>query len=78
MDGAINAKGNVIGTYLHGIFYNDDFRHVLLNNVRRYWGLPESESNMTTARDKEYDKLADVVRQNLDMARIYEIMEKGI
>jgi adenosylcobyric acid synthase len=77
-DGMINSKGTVIGTYLHGLFYNDDFRHVFFNNLRRHWGLEESSQGNTFAKDSEYDKLAEVVRQNLDMVKVYEIIEKGI
>ena len=34
-DGAINEKGNIFGTYLHGIFDNDDFRQKLLAYLRK-------------------------------------------
>jgi adenosylcobyric acid synthase len=77
-DGALNESGTVLGTYMHGLFNNDDFRQVFLNNLRRRWGLDENKSGARTDRDKEYDKLADVVRQNLDMSGIYRIMEAGV
>jgi len=77
-DGAINAGGKVIGTYIHGILNNDNFRHALLNNIRRYWGLAENRSGITSDKEREYDKLADVVRQNMDITSVYEIMDKGI
>ena len=76
-DGMISSKGTVFGTYIHGLFYNDDFRHVFLNNLRHYWGLEESKNSGITDKDREYDKLADIARQNLDIARIYKIMEEG-
>jgi adenosylcobyric acid synthase len=77
-EGMINSKGTVLGSYLHGLFFSDDFRHALLNNLRRYWGLGENQISSKSDKDREYDKLAEVVRQNLDMARIREIMERGI
>jgi len=77
-DGAINAKGTILGTYIHGLFYNDDFRHVLLGNVRRYWGITGEKNYRVSNRDAEYDKLADVVRKNLDISKIYGIMEEGV
>jgi adenosylcobyric acid synthase len=77
-DGAINAKGTVFGTYIHGLFYNDEFRGTFLNNLRRHWGLAESNDVTATAKEKEYDKLADIVRRNLDITKVHEIMEKGI
>ena len=33
-DGAISADGRVMGTYLHGIFADDAFRHAFLNRLR--------------------------------------------
>ncbi len=77
-DGAANPEGTVIGTYLHGLFYNEGFVRIFLNNLRRYWGLDETGGGAAPSKDKEYDKLADLVRGSLDMPRIYEIMEKGI
>jgi adenosylcobyric acid synthase len=77
-DGMIDSKGMVIGTYLHGLFYNDDFRHAFLNNLRRHWGLEENRDSGVSDNDREYNKLADVVRQNLDMKNVYEIIELGM
>lgn len=77
-DGAINPKGTVVGTYFHGIFVNDEFRHIFLNNVRRYWGLEESGNSNIFGKDREYDKLAEVIRQNLDIKQVYRIMEGGV
>jgi len=77
-DGAVNAKGNIIGTYIHGLFYNDNFRMAFLNNLRRYWGLAESQNNTAPERDKEYDKLAGIVQGSLDIAKIKEILERGV
>ncbi len=77
-DGTLNASGTVFGTYIHGIFHNTSFRRGLLNTLRRRRGLPERGSGAGMAQDKEYDKLADLVRKSLDMKRIYAIVEQGI
>jgi adenosylcobyric acid synthase len=74
-DGALNTRGTIIGTYLHGLFHNDIFRRVFLNNLRRYWDLPESTDSVATEKDGEYDKLAALVRRSLDIPKIYRIME---
>jgi adenosylcobyric acid synthase len=68
----------VLGTYLHGLFHNDDFRQVFLNNLRKHWGLPETRSDATSSKDRQYDKLADLIRRSLDMPQIYRIMEACI
>jgi adenosylcobyric acid synthase len=77
-DGILNEKGMVLGTYLHGLFHNDDFRQAFLNTLRKHWGLPESQSDITSAKDRQYDKLAELVRRSLDIPQIYRIMENGV
>jgi adenosylcobyric acid synthase len=77
-DGGHNEKGTILGSYMHGLFHNDDFRHVFLNNLRKHWGLSESASSTASAKDQQYDKLADLIRRNLDIPRIYRIMENDI
>lgn len=72
-DGAVNSKGNVMGTYIHGIFDGVEFRQHIVNILRRKKGLEEKTSKVyENIRDKELDKLADIVRNNLDMKKIYE------
>jgi adenosylcobyric acid synthase len=77
-DGSIDAKGKIMGTYLHGLFYNDDFRQGFLNNLRRMSGLPDNRVGAGTSRDGEYDKLAELVRRNMDIDKVYKLMEDGI
>ena len=78
LDGAINDRGNAFGTYLHGIFDNSDFTAALLNNIRKYYNLPERHDMTGINRNAEYNKLAQNVRQSLDMTKIYEILDKGL
>jgi adenosylcobyric acid synthase len=73
-DGVLNPRGTILGTYMHGLFHNDDFRQTFLNNLRRYWGLPENTNNASSAKEEQYDKLADLVRRSLDIPEIYRIM----
>ena len=77
-DGSLNTQGTIMGTYMHGLFHNDTFRRTFLNNLRRFWDLDEIKAVSSTDRDREYDKLADLVRQSLDINGIYRIMEAGI
>jgi adenosylcobyric acid synthase len=76
-DGTMNASGTVFGTYMHGIFNNSGFRQGLLNWLRRRRGLPETWG-AGVDKEKEYDRLADLVRQSLDMKHLYKIMESGV
>ena len=77
-DGAINELGTVFGTYIHGIFNNNVFRHSFINAVRRYRRLPEISDATVFNKEKEYDKLAELVRRSIDIKRIYRIIEEGI
>jgi adenosylcobyric acid synthase len=77
-DGAVNEAGTVFGTYLHGLFHNDGFRRAFLNNLRRSRGLAEAASGAAPSRDREYDKLADLVRSHLDMKAVYRILEEPV
>lgn len=74
-DGAVNEKENVLGTYIHGIFDGIYFRQYVLNNIRKQKGLEEKESPAyESLREKELDRLADIVRKAMDMDKMYEIM----
>lgn len=79
LDGAVREDGRVFGTYIHGVFDNDMFRRHILNQIReeKGWG-PLVASDAVTVREqreKDFNKLADVVRVSLDMEKIYSIME---
>lgn len=75
-DGAISDDGNVIGTYVHGIFDNDEFRLELINCLRRKKGLSPIQLKDLSKVDKErqYDKLADLFKKHINMDLIYEMI----
>lgn len=74
-DGGINDKGNIIGTYIHGIFDGVLFREYLVNLLRKKKGIAFKTSKIyENEREIELDKLADLVRNNLNMGMIYEMM----
>ncbi|MEW4353845.1 cobyric acid synthase [Streptococcus pneumoniae] len=78
-DGAIGHNGQVQGTYLHGVFDNLDWTRQYLNSIREAKGLSPIQDKVVTLqefKDKEYDKLADILRQSLDMDAIYRIVNK--
>ncbi|MDE6627099.1 MAG: cobyric acid synthase [Lachnospiraceae bacterium] len=69
--------GNVMGSYLHGIFDADEFRKAFVRLLRKRKGLFEKQGEQMTFqqyKQTQYDKLADMLRRNVDMKRIYEIM----
>jgi adenosylcobyric acid synthase len=71
-DGARSADGFVFGTYVHGLFDHDAFRHAFLDAARRSCGLtPAPEKVFVTAeREKRIDRLADHVRGAIDLPLI--------
>jgi adenosylcobyric acid synthase len=71
-DGAVSSDGFVFGSYIHGLFHNASFTHHLLNRLRHLRGLPVI-STPTTNRQETYDKLAGIIRQNLDVPQVYKI-----
>lgn len=79
-DGVTNAEGNVLGSYLHGIFDNGVLWRAMVNRVRAQKGLDASEGEAMTMdefREREFDRLAALVRQNLDMDAVYRILRGG-
>ncbi|CAM2967682.1 cobyric acid synthase [Hathewaya histolytica] len=77
-DGAINSKGNIMGTYIHGIFDGVSFRENLVNILRVNKGIEPKKSEIyENIRERELDKLADLVRSSLDMDKVYEIIEQS-
>lgn len=78
LDGAVNEEGNVFGTYLHGVFDSLEFTRSLLNLIRERKGMDSVESSVKSFKDfkeREYDKLAKLIRENIDMDKVYEIMK---
>ncbi|WP_425060751.1 Cobyric acid synthase [Sporomusa carbonis] len=75
-DGAVSDDGLVMGTYMHGIFDNDGYRRAVLDALRVRKGLAPLGVTQDTQARKEaaYDRLADVVRQSMDMDLVYRIM----
>ncbi|MDF2960875.1 MAG: cobalamin biosynthesis protein CobQ [Paenibacillus sp.] len=75
-DGAVSANGRLWGTYIHGIFHNDDFRRAWLNEIRksRGWEPLQAELRFQERREAAFDRLADHVRSHLDMNRLYEMI----
>ncbi|MFZ5975007.1 MAG: cobyric acid synthase [Bacillota bacterium] len=80
LDMVCNNKGNVFGTYLHGIFDNGIFLRGLINYLRGRKGMEPLEAkpeSFADFKEREYDRLADIVRHNTDMELFYHILRNG-
>ncbi|MDO5377860.1 MAG: cobyric acid synthase [Clostridia bacterium] len=72
-----NARGNVLGSYLHGLFDSGQ----LFGHIAAYVYAMRGESASAGAaltldefRETEFDRLADIVRASVDMEAVYDIM----
>ena len=76
-DGVCNREGNVLGSYLHGLFDDGQFFSALASHVRKSKGINETPRNALTMdefREREFDRIADIVRASVDMDAIYKII----
>ena len=73
--GFSSGDGMILGTYLHGFFDADAFRRYFLDELRQARGWPQLKQ-VQAVFDVEpaLDRLADVVRANLDVQALYKKM----
>lgn len=72
------TAGTVAGSYIHGIFDEVAFREAFINLLYERKGKTRGESEHLSIheyREQQFDKLARILRESLDMDRIYEILE---
>jgi len=79
-DGVVSKEGMVWGTYIHGMFDNNSFRRAFINFLRIKKGLTiysfihQDRISYQERKDREYGRLACLVRDNLNMDKIYHIL----
>lgn len=73
-DGVITEDKRCWGTYIHGIFDSDNFRRHFLNDVRKRKGWKILKKGASYDIDKEIDKLADLIRENINLDLLYKIL----
>ncbi len=71
------SRDNVLGTYIHGFFDEDDLRKAFLDMLYKRKGI--DPDNITELRyedfkEEQYDKLAAVLRDSLDMEKIKKMI----
>jgi len=72
-DGALDEEGLTLGTYLHGLFHNRTVRRSILEYAARRRGATLPEAGEDVEPGAEYDKLAALVREHLDMELVYRV-----
>ena len=77
-----SASGHsaVYGCYVHGIFDDREVADALIGALLEEKGYGEEAMHSMdyhAYKEKQYQILANAVRENMDMKKIYEIIEKG-
>ncbi|MNZ39413.1 Cobyric acid synthase [compost metagenome] len=75
-EGVVTFDGRVLGTYIHGLFHNDAWRRAWLNGMRTAKGIAPLSSTFASESRKEaaFNRLADHVRNHIDMDQIYRLL----
>jgi adenosylcobyric acid synthase len=69
-DGGVSADGQILGTYLHGLFESSPACAALL----RWAGLREVQAvDYHALRERDIERLADLVEQHLDTQKLREL-----
>jgi adenosylcobyric acid synthase len=76
-EGYYGKNGQIIGTYLHHLFHNDEWRNQWLNMIRKSKGLQSIETiYISEYKDKRYDEIAGQMRTHLNFEQLNDIIQK--
>ena len=73
----MNAGHNVLGSYLHGLFDDGQLFAAIARRLRAQKGVSGEEHapvSFEDFREREFDRIAAIVRASLDMDAIYRIV----
>lgn len=84
-EGVTYNKENVFGTYVHGFFDKGEIVASLINGLHNakktggniehsYDKAPKDIMDYSDIKDREYDKAAKAIRENIDLDYLFEIM----
>ncbi|MGJ9457781.1 cobyric acid synthase [Oceanobacillus sp. CF4.6] len=74
-EGYYSPNGKIIGTNIHHLFHNDEWRNEWLNKIRKSKQKPIKEIVYTQdLKEERYDKLAFNMKSHLNWKRIKDIM----
>lgn len=77
----ISDTMNVYGTYVHGVFDGEGIAKAVVEALLAKKGLKFDDIktiNFNDYKKQQYDILADSVRKNLDLPKIYAILKAGV
>lgn len=74
--GSNDRSGKIWGSYLHGVFDGDEFRRWYIDKLRAQAGLQPIGSILAPYNlEIAFDRLADCVRENINMDDIYRLLK---
>jgi adenosylcobyric acid synthase len=73
VDGCISPDGRVLGTYIHGLFQNQELCQGILKSIAEAKGRSMDIHVQSTDRENEFKKLAALVRSSLDIDLVYRL-----
>ena len=74
------CRGNVYGTYVHGVFDKKEIAQFLVDTLAERKGVTLSDAEIfdyKEFKESQYDKLAEVLREHLDMEQIYGMLREA-
>lgn len=74
------CSDHVYGCYVHGIFDRAEVVEIIVRALLRqkgYSGEHVKAVDQSEYKEEQYNRLADIIRENMDMDAVYRIIEKG-
>ena len=71
------CRRNIYGTYIHGIFDSKEIFTGIIDALAKKKGISvdlDKAMDQAAFRETQYDRLAEILRENLDMDMIYDIL----
>ena len=79
-DGTGICSGNIYGTYIHGFFDRGEIAETVVRALAERKGIEFAGGEAVDHRDfkeKEFDRLADMLRSSLDMDAVYAMLREA-
>ncbi len=74
------GTGYVYGTYVHGIFDKKEIAEAVIKTLAKKKGVELSDGDLmdyASFKEKEYDRMAEILREHLDMEKIYGMLREA-
>lgn len=75
------VNNNIMGTYIHGIFENDNFVDAIISGLIKKTGkkvtIDTNINDFDIYKESQYDLLADLIEESLDINAILNILDKS-